>query len=118
MGKWTEVVVDDFIPTIAGRPLYVHSTSDSEFWSSLLEKAYAKVHGCYENLAAGNTADALVDFSGGLSDEIDLNGPRAAAGDRRAARVAAASSFSARTSAASSLAGFTAAACGTRRRRR
>ena len=67
------MVIDDYLPTICCRPLYMASTEKNEFWSALLEKAYAKLHGCYQNLEGGYCRNAMEDLSGGLSELFPLS---------------------------------------------
>ncbi|XP_027886710.1 calpain-5-like [Xiphophorus couchianus] len=71
-GEWIDVVIDDRLPTSNGQLIYCQSKQNNEFWSALLEKAYAKLFGCYESLDGGNTRDAVVDFSGAVAEAIDL----------------------------------------------
>ncbi|KAJ0062710.1 hypothetical protein NL108_004333, partial [Boleophthalmus pectinirostris] len=100
-GRWIDVVIDDKLPTLNGRLIFVHSKCVNEFWPALLEKAYAKyvsvqsglfclvegyyvfyqcvmcgrVCGSYADMKAGIPAEALVDFTGGVHLCFQLSEP-------------------------------------------
>ncbi len=41
---------------------------------SIIEKAYAKLHNCYQSLISGDIAQALADMTGSVADKNKLDG--------------------------------------------
>ena len=66
--RWRYVIVDDRLPCYKknyGEPEIVFGKcrSQNEFWVPLIEKAYAKIHQCYEALICGFIDDGLTDMT-------------------------------------------------------
>lgn len=61
-GIWEDVIIDDLFPCLPSftsfKPAFNHTRSN-ELWVMILEKAWAKIHGGYGNIAAGLTREAL-----------------------------------------------------------
>ncbi|XP_057695701.1 calpain-3 isoform X2 [Corythoichthys intestinalis] len=71
-GQWEEVRIDDLLPTYNNELIYLSSPEKREFWSSLLEKAYAKLKGGYRALDMGFPHEAMVDMTGGVAEVLSV----------------------------------------------
>ena len=60
------VIIDDRIPVRenSGQVVFAKCQNPNELWVPLMEKAYAKLHGCYAALAKGYTHYGLADLTG------------------------------------------------------
>jgi len=67
------VIVDNNFPKQkSGDWAYVKSESGKELWPMILEKAYAKMYGSYNNIEGGKVQYALADLTGGAPEQIKL----------------------------------------------
>lgn len=64
-GKWVDVVVDDRLPTYDGKLVFLQSQDRNEFWSALLEKAYAKYVPQYNTFCTSD--HAISSFNNGIT---------------------------------------------------
>ncbi|CAJ0938092.1 unnamed protein product [Ranitomeya imitator] len=77
LGEWMDIVIDDRLPFLDGKYLTVQPSCENEFWPCLLEKAYAKFLGSYENLHWGDPSGAFTNLTGGLTMTLDLKSTNA-----------------------------------------
>ena len=75
-GMWWDVAVDTYLPCNMAHkppmPVFARNKDPNEFWMSLLEKAYAKIHGSYEALDAGFMNESLVDLTGAAPGSVQI----------------------------------------------
>jgi len=59
--QWVYVIIDERVPVDIKTklPVFGHCISPHELWVALIEKAYAKLHGCYENLISGYVDEGI-----------------------------------------------------------
>ena len=69
--RWRYVIIDDKLPISDGyKNVFVSCNDPEELWAPLIEKAYAKLFGCYETLRSGNIDEGLADMSGFVCEKI------------------------------------------------
>ncbi len=73
-GAWRYVHIDDRIPCRqSGRVNFARNEDPNETFAMLLEKAYAKLHGCYEALIHGLPEKAVADLTPGGHCRVHRN---------------------------------------------
>lgn len=58
------ILIDDFLPLRSGRTFLAHTGDDDSIWGPLLEKAFAKFHGNYQHIEAGNPSYSVRTMTG------------------------------------------------------
>ncbi|XP_014664100.1 PREDICTED: calpain-C-like [Priapulus caudatus] len=71
-GTWKKVVIDDRLPTVNNKLVFIQSDGSHQFWAALIEKAFAKLYGSYEALKYNTIVDGLTDLTGGVVETMDM----------------------------------------------
>ena len=77
-GEYRKVLIDDRLPTRNGHLIYLNCVYDendrdkAEFWPCLLEKAYAKLKGGYNNIEGGFASEAFTDMIGSMGTYVKI----------------------------------------------
>jgi len=76
-GEWKETVVDDMVPTFINpntkkiHLAFAQTVETNDLWLPLLQKAYAKSFGCYNNISLGDPFHVINSLTGAFVRRIN-----------------------------------------------
>ena len=73
LGVPAEIRVDDRLLHWGSNPFFAKQGEDGEYWPSILEKAFAKLHGNYARTSGGDPARGVSYLTGAPSEVIWKN---------------------------------------------